>query len=348
MDNNHDIGKRKAPKVLMPDDALDGHFDQSHFDETQQKREQGLLALVRKVATQNPETRVHLHPLIRLAAEMDAEEHDAVRVVAHFYGDRLTPQRWEGATCFEKLALLQKVANKPIMQAWGLNKSRVRAGEAFMVYNIDPEGNHSKFYEGLLVDEDGGHRLKRRWGALTDSGKTGRVDGAKWDTNEKLWFEDLNTAKREIAQHYAKRMSRGYTDAFGPKHKTPDGKKLPMGQYPVGLSRATGFGWGTQSVATCSPSLRALQEEIAKARLEITRDGKSLTIENALDRGVKLIKELASEDSTMGMQLVKLMSRPIRRMRGAPRFLPDPEGVQLMKELNTLFRYIEKQLSLCH
>jgi len=234
------------------------------------------------------------------------------------------------------------------MEKDGLNKSRVRAGEGFMVYNVDPDAKHSKFYEGVIKDDDGGHRVVRRWGALTDSGKTGRIDGAKFDSDPRFWFPTLNGAKRELAQHYAKRISRGYVDAFGPNHKTPDGKKLKMGEYPVGLARQVGFGWGSQSTAYCSPSLRQLQEEVAKARMEITREGKSDTIEAALDRGVRLIRALTSEDSTMGQKLMKLMSRPLRRVQGKPRFLPDPEGKALLKELNTLFTYIEKQLSLCH
>jgi len=65
MSSTHDLGKRKPPKTLMPDDDLGEHFDQRRFDETQEKREKGLLAEVQKVAHEHPETRRHLVPLIR-------------------------------------------------------------------------------------------------------------------------------------------------------------------------------------------------------------------------------------------------------------------------------------------
>ena len=50
MSQTHDLGKKKAPVVLEPDDDLGDHFDQSWFDEQQRLRDDGLLAEIRKVA----------------------------------------------------------------------------------------------------------------------------------------------------------------------------------------------------------------------------------------------------------------------------------------------------------
>jgi len=73
MSQTHDLGKKKAPVVLEPDDDLGDHFDQSWFDEQQRLRDDGLLAEIRKVALENPKTRRHLVPLLRRFA---AEEPD--------------------------------------------------------------------------------------------------------------------------------------------------------------------------------------------------------------------------------------------------------------------------------
>ena len=65
MSQTCDLGKRKPPVVLEPDDDLGGHFDQGWFSEQQRMRDEGLLAEIRKVAAQHPETRKHLVPLLR-------------------------------------------------------------------------------------------------------------------------------------------------------------------------------------------------------------------------------------------------------------------------------------------
>lgn len=255
---------------------------------------------------------------------------------------------WSSMTVFEKYAAMQRLAHKPIMQNMGLTKDAVRAGRAFMVYAIDQAKNNSKFYEGLVVPQNGGWQLKRRWGALTDSGQTGRIDGGKFDEDPRFWFETENQAKRELRQHYAKRISHGYADAFGASHVSPiDGKRLPMGQYPVGLSRKPGFGWGQQSVTQCLPSLKYIMMDLAEAKTEIQQNKTSDTIEDTLEHAVYIITQLAHEDSTMAGKLKQAMAKMLRRVKGSPRFLPDPDGVILTKEINTVMRYITKQTSYC-
>ncbi len=141
-------------------------------------------------------------------------------------------------------------------------------------------------------------------------------------------------------------MKNGYTDAFGPQHTTPDGRKLPQGEYPVGLTRGTGFGWGTQSITKAVDELRAVQDEITLARLEIAGTGQAKVIEQALDRAVAHLRGYAHQDSTMAAKLIGFFEKSLRRLRGAPRFLPDPSGKALAAELATARTYIQKQLSL--
>ena len=256
-----------------------------------------------------------------------------------------------------KWATQQKVAHKAILFSEGLDKTAVRDGQAFMVYKVDPIDNNSKFYEGLIIEEDSnpgnpqsevsGFRVLRRWGALTDSGQTGRIDGAKYDEMDDYWFPTLNGAKMELRKHYMKRLTNGYKSAFGDEHTTPDGHKLPMGEYPVGLTRKPGFGWGSQSITNCSPALHSLQEALANARKEIITTGKASAVQEDLMRAVQILKAVASADSTMAAKILKAVNLVLRRLSGSPRFLPDEDGKALSGNLKTIQTYVGKQLSLC-
>jgi predicted DNA-binding WGR domain protein len=307
------IGKTKAPAKMDAEDAYLKDFDQRNWSELSTKYQRGdteLKAKVAKLAREVPELRPYLIPMLRQASQT-------------------------------------KVAHKPIMMSEGLTKEAVRDGRAFMVYKVDPENNNSKFYEGLIVPSGMGFSLIRRWGALTDSGQTGRIDGAKFDDDPRSQFPTLNAAKMELRKHYSTRVSHGYTDAFGADHTTSDGHKLPMGEYPVGLTRKPGFGWGSQSITTCSPSLKSMSEALAEARAEIQATGRSEVIKDKLGEVVIDLRTLAHTDSTMASKLMTAMSKVIRRLSGSPRFLPDPEGRALALELQTIQRYVSKQMSVC-
>ena len=71
------------------------------------------------------------------------------------------------------------------------------------------------------------------------------------------------------------------------------------------------------------------------------------TIEDTLDHAVGILSTLAREDSTMAGKIKAMMNRMLRRLRGAPRFLPDPDGVILSKEIRAVIRYVTKQTSYC-
>jgi len=287
-----------------------------------------------------------LTPMLKEAALNWREELDAFHAASHRFPS-LTAETWSNLSNFKKYALSVKTAHVALLRSMGLTKEAVRDGKAFMVYHIEAEANKSKFYEAVIVEEELGYRLIRRWGALTDSMGTGRVDGAQNDTQPRFLFPTLMSAKKALEEVYKTRMAHGYIDAFGPKHKTPDGKTLPMGQYPVGLTRTVGFGWGTQSVTKCIPGLRQLEQSIAYAREEIVRTGKSDEVLNYLLEAQKQISAVVHADSSMSNKILSAVGSAIRRLTGSPRFLPDPEGEALGKSLQTVQKYIQKQLSLC-
>ena len=236
-----------------------------------------------------------------------------------------------------------KVAQKPLLYREGLNKDAVRNGMGAMIYFIDSAKNHSKFYEMLITEHsDGTAALERRWGALTDSVSTGRNDSR---VNE---FPSVALAQRGLQKIYSAKTRKGYVDAFGARHQTPDGKKLPMGEYPVGLNRGVGFGWGTQSIAQCSPQLRQMLAQCNEALTMVDRGESTAKIVNALDAASTTLKWLVDADSTMGSKVQGMMRQITMRVRGEGRFLEDETGIQLARDLNHLTNYLEKQLSLCN
>jgi len=240
--------------------------------------------------------------------------------------------------------LTTKVAHKPMNPE--VTKAAVREGNAFMTYRIDANARAkgtSKFYEGFIRPEDGGYTVVRQWGALTDKGTP------KNTRSKVVFFADLSSAQRDISRELAKRVKRQYIDAFGPAHKDPEtGKKLPMGQYPIGLYRpGLGFGWGTQSIGACIPALRDLQGAVTAAIESIESGDTALEIQQDLTAAMADIERGAVEDSSMASKLKRQLGATIRRLTGGPRFLPDPEGRKLRKQLVAIRNYVGKQLAYC-
>jgi predicted DNA-binding WGR domain protein len=327
-------------------------FDQRDFSELSQLYRDGkigdeflLAEKLQKLASRSPQIRFHLDPLLKEATAKWRGELQAFRCASLAYPKVITHARWASMTNPEKYRIL-KLAHQPFLKSQGLTKALVREGSAFMVYKIDKTENSSKFYEGLIVEENGGFRLLRRWGRLTDSGASGRIDGANADNHPKFWFQTLTEAQAALQETYRTRLAHGYVDTFGPKHRTPDGHALPMGQYPIGLGGA-GFGWGGQSVTNCIPALKQLEEALTQARFEIQQTGRSDAVRSQLEGAQKLITEVAREDSTMAQTLLASLKKALHRVMGSPRHLPDPEGKLLLKELFTINTYVRKQMSLC-
>jgi len=247
-----------------------------------------------------------------------------------------------------------KLAHKPIMEREGLTPAAVREGNAAMLYKIDAEENNSKFYEMLIIPESNTFVLKRRWGALTDTGQTGRIA-------EKLeFFPNAAAAQSGLAKIYRDKTGKGYRDAFNRKmHVSPmDGKPLAMGQYPVGLTRKPGFGWGTQSATKCIPSLRTLQEKIDGTLNDLSENSDLTQILDGLVDASKIINGLmrnpealdADTNQSMGDILAAKMGPSIKRIRalqGVPMSRIKPDLALLRSELVATRNYISKQLAYC-
>ena len=118
-----------------------------------------------------------------------------------------------------------------------------------MLYFIDRAANSSKFYEMKVIKSGTGFLLQKRWGRLTDSGATGRVD------SKDEAFAYLPDAQRAMAMHKLEKTRKGYKEANG--------------QYPIGLGSA-GFGWGGQVACNYVPELRAAFLAVGKAKTEVS------------------------------------------------------------------------------
>ena len=215
-----------------------------------------------------------------------------------------------------------------------VSKSDVLEGRGFMSYRVDPENNNSKFYEVLITPlADGTWSYQARWGALTDKGRPGRIDGANSD---KLGLSETQ-ARSMLSKEYAKRLNqRGYTDAA--RHT-----QLQKFKYPTGLSRKPGFGWGVQSITTCVPQLRQLALKITEALEEVLAQ-EPLQLLDTLEEAMGLLQAL--ENSDMARQVSKKIRPAVERMRQNPRYIQDP--ARTSKDLMAVRRYLNKQLALCN
>jgi hypothetical protein len=157
------------------------------------------------------------------------------------------------------------------------------------------------------------------------------VDGKKYDKH--------GLAERQaqglLDKERKKRLGpRGYADAM---------KSRPVGQYPVGLDRDVGFGWGTQSITQCVPALRSMSEQIVTALKEV-QDDDAQDFLLALEGLAALVSDLPK--SSMAKEIAKKMRPPVERMKKNPRFIDDPN--RTTKELMTLKRYIDRQTKECN
>lgn len=154
-----------------------------------------------------------------------------------------------------------------------------------MFFYIDPKNNNSKFYEMRIVPAGKESRaqksagdpstaqwvLERRWGRLTDTGATGRVDSY----NE--FWGDKRMAERSMMEHGRKRTGKGYEDVSRTQ------------EYPIGLGSA-GFGWGGQAACRVIPELGVLKEAMQKALAAVTAAQRQL-------------RPIAQQDSSMAQKL---------------------------------------------
>jgi len=228
-----------------------------------------------------------------------------------------------------RFASTRRVAHRPHF----VTPKELRDGHAFMTYKIDAGKNNSKFYEGKIAPaSDGSWSLLKRWGALTDKGPDrSRVDGERYDKHGL----SESQAQGMLDKERKKRLGpRGYADAM---------KSRPLGQYPVGLDRDVGFGWGTQSITQCVPALRDMSQLIITALAEV-QDDDAQDFLLALEGLVALTADLPA--SSMAKEIAKKLRPPVQRMKKNPRFIDDPN--RTTKELMTLKRYIDRQTKECN
>lgn len=238
-----------------------------------------------------------------------------------------------------RLARCKIAAGKPHLFREGLDKEAVRSGLGAMLYFIDEGKNHSKFYEMLVASQGGQYLLKRRWGALTDQ------NGGRISEKDEL-FRTEQDAKRALATIKLEKTRKGYIDAFGPNHEM-NGRKLPMGEYPVGLNRQVGFGWGTQSIVKVVPQLKGVLTQVQQAYQQMERGSSIEMISNSIQSAEHTLLSLERNDE--GSMISKLLEQiaPISRMIQNQ----DPEtqnDVKLTLALNRFINYLTKQLSVAH
>ena len=312
-----------------------------------------------KLAYEKPELRAHLLPLLKEGSLMDRRPTDFwfVKLKVHH---RDNPARWdwdrlldvsekdgESVEVFDvkKLRGGERQAGKKEARRGaitpGVDKRSVRDGTATMVWFLDQAKNSSKFYEQLITPErGGGYKLFRQWGRLTDQG------AAKSRATKELYFDDEGSAQREMQKRYMKSLRSGYIDAFGNKHRTPDGKKLPMGEYPVGLGDVGGL-WQGEEAAACVPELRYIMDSIGEAMTASSREDAEGLL-HSLESANRTLERLERSDLSKALQ--KMMRNPLGRMQGARSDLAlgiIPEKSKTVRELGTMLRYLNKRLSLC-
>ena len=170
--------------------------------------------------------------------------------------------------------------------------------------------------------------------------------GEKFDYDPRFSGLDYNTAMKLMQKQKAAKVRKGYIDATGPNHVSPiTGEKLKKGEYPIGLLRESpGFGWGTQAVTTCVPALNDLRDKIIEA-LDETKERDTEGLKDDLEAAMNLVS--AVPDSTMAAKLRSYIRKPYGRLKGLPRFMPDPDGKVVTKELTTILRYLNKQMAYC-
>lgn len=230
----------------------------------------------------------------------------------------------------------KEAAGKPYLMVGGvvISRLKVRDGEASMLYCIDREKNQSKYYEMLITQNPqniGGYTLTRRWGRL----------GPKFRTKSDV-FKNLAGAKAELQKIETGRIRKGYISAFGDYHRAPNNRKLPQGQYPVGLESSAGS-WSNQEVITCKPALMQLRLKLNQATLDAERGEIGQDLLEDLELSWSLTENL---NESMAQEVRKKMKAPLERLRGTNRrFKFDP--FKIVKELKSLSRYLDLQLSLC-
>jgi predicted DNA-binding WGR domain protein len=218
------------------------------------------------------------------------------------------------------------------MLSRGLTKKKVKDGQASMLYKIDSGKNQSKYYEMLIVRKERGigYTLIKRYGRLGDRFREITED-----------FKNLAGAQFELQKVEQSKIKKGYISAYGDYHRAPDGKKLPMGQYPVGLDTNPGS-WSNQQVNSCKPVLIKLKSAINDAIADSSETRVNTRILKDLKTAYTLTDSLTE---SMAQKVKEKIRKLIARIEGTNgRWKRDP--LTIKKELISLQKYLSLQLSL--
>lgn len=234
------------------------------------------------------------------------------------------------------MAFQIKTAHKPhINQKMHANLITPRSyanGMAKMMHLIDAGRNHSKFYEMMIIPgaTPVEYTLIRMWGALTDLPANSPKSRVQTKIMDGL---SLGEAQQEMARIYKKEIRKGYEDTF----------KTSRGQYPIGLTREVGFGWGTQEVTRTPGAIQALHKLMTDLDQAIDSglDGDVDGVSVALAEMGRLLLDLPN--STMAREIEKKLKAPANRLLGTAGYNADPRLI--VRDLKVVKNYLTRQLS---
>lgn len=224
-----------------------------------------------------------------------------------------------------RIASFTRIAHNPItntlMYEKLINPRSYAEGMAKMMHLIDPERNHSKFYEMVIIPAGNGQfKLLKVWGRLTDTGRIGRL------------VEDhptLASALNSMAAKTREELRKGYKDTF----------LTNRGQYPIGLGGVSGL-WQGQDAKAITSELRKLREQIDIA-IEAGLDDDRESMSAALADMGRVLFDLP--ESTMAKELLKRLKAPTNALLGTEGYKTDAKAIA--RNLKTVRTYLDNQLS---
>jgi predicted DNA-binding WGR domain protein len=224
-----------------------------------------------RLAHARPELRAEILPLLTRQAGCEKLPEGGMR-------DNCEKKKEEG-----------KEADKKASQGKSAHGAVALRDPDVMLYFIDQAANSSKFYEMKIVKMGMGFTLQKRWGRLTDSGATGRVDSKDES------FPDLRSAQAAMITHKMDKTRKGYKDASSTK------------SYPIGLGGA-GFGWGGQAACAYIPELKQIRDVANAAMRELAELGGA-------------VSGLARRESSMAAKLNPLYSDAVSSAAALTKYL---------------------------
>ena len=228
---------------------------------------------------------------------------------------------------------MKKVAHQPHMNIKMGEKlitpRTYQEGMAKMLHFIDAAKNHSKFYEMAIIPGDnGGFKLIKMYGALTDPNTTARKPPRISTLVEN--HPTLASAIKSMEKKYREELRDGYTDTF----------LKNRGQYPIGLTRTVGFGWGTQDATESSDAIPALRKLIVKLDAAIDAGDRMDTDDMSVSMAEvsRILFDLPN--SSMATELQRRLSTPAKQLLGG-----EVNPKLLVRALKNARNYLDNQLS---